>query len=189
MDWNPPQEEKTWVLDDIFDRQKGWYISENEASVRRVHAPDGNPAYLVTVGRITIVAFEAHVWAAGSEKNVTAGRLCAYVAFEGIEVTDPKAFLFDSFDTKGLPSFGLDPEDMQPVVQTAFPIAPEFPVDLARRQLLVCMGLLSIEGEKLLTAWSADSSSPRGGSESIDWDMATHVAGVAATFLRSFVGF
>jgi hypothetical protein len=190
MDWHPPQQETTWVLDDIFDREKGWSISDHEAPVER-KVTEGNPNYLVTIGRITMLAYEQKRWSPGSEIDVWAGRLCVTVEYFGITITNAEGLLFRSYETRGLPSFGINPDNRQPTLQTAFPIAPNYPVDLARRQVMVCMGLLAVQGEELLAAWNANKLTPRspGRDREFDWDLAGSVAGVAAKFLRGFVGF
>jgi hypothetical protein len=189
VDWNPPKAHETWVLDDVFDREKGWFISEADATVMRGMNDKQNRFYTVTVGRIQITTYEQHYWGASVDAHVSAGRLCASVQYTGVTITSPQKLLAASYDSRGLPSFGLNSTNGQPTLQTAFPIAPGYPVDLARRQLMVCIGLLAEQAEKHLTAWNAAPAKTKSGGEPIDWTVAANVAGVAGKFLRGFVGF
>jgi hypothetical protein len=131
-----------------------------------------------------IVAFEQHKWREGISSAVSAGRLCAKVEFTGITIKKPLNLLVATFDTGGLPSLGLNTSG-QPTLHTAFPIAPKYPVDLARGQLMVCMGILAQEANRLLTAWQ---KTPVHEKQSANWEQAKNVATVAGAFLRAFAG-
>jgi hypothetical protein len=152
--------------------------------VKRSIAKDGNPVYSVMVDDTNVAAYEQHVWAPGASSSVSAGRLCAIVVFTGITINKPQNLLGATFDTRGLPSFGMTKEG-QPTLHTAFPIAPGYPVDFARRQLMVCMGILAQEANRNLTAWR---NLPAQVQRSANVDRAKNVATVAGTFLRAFAG-
>jgi hypothetical protein len=192
-DWNPPSPIETWVLDKIFDPEQGWTISSDDAPVKRITAEeDGNPNYVVSIGRINVWTWEVHHWNPGAVRNVSAGRLVARVAFTGITITDPTILLSSTYKATGLPSYGINEGDGQPALHAAFPIAPGFPVDLARRQLMVCIGTLAADAEECLQNWnkqSVDSRNKQSVNSRIDWDAANKVASVAGRFLRAFVGF
>ncbi|MFI6054523.1 hypothetical protein ACIBCO_31085 [Streptomyces violascens] len=185
MDWNIPEPMGTWVLDKIFDPADGWDMPAAVVPVNRTQSSDGNPNYLVTVDGIIIRAWEAHRWGEGVERAVTAGRLAARVEFTGITIHDFRALLTDNFSWSGLPAFGFNSASNQPSLHTGFPIAAGFPVDLARRQLKVCMGLLAITSRELLTAWNQTTATPQ---RVRDWSTAEGIASVAATFLRGLFG-
>ncbi|MEU6370043.1 hypothetical protein ABZ876_31060 [Streptomyces sp. NPDC046931] len=186
MDWDPPRPTETWVLDKIFDRTDGWNYSAGDVPIRRViHLADGTPNYEVTVDGIAIYTRELHRWKEGIERNVSAGRLVAVVQFTGITIHDPQKLLVATYETSGSPAFGISPQG-QPSLHTGFPIAPGFPVDLARRQLMVCMGLLAAESRELLTAWNQNPVTPQ---RTVDWTRYEGAASTAATFLRSLLGF
>ncbi len=171
----------TILLDDIFDPKKGWGFSVQEVPLQRASADDGNPYYLLTVDGIEIIAFEQSTWEAGVVRSVPASRLVVMTIFEGYKLSDANALLSGSYDARGLPSFGIN-EDGQITLQTAFPIAKGFPIDLARKQLMVCMGIISEESKELIRAWNENVDSE------FDWRKAKNVASVAGTFLRAFLG-
>ncbi|HEY2519831.1 MAG TPA: hypothetical protein VGJ19_06950 [Streptosporangiaceae bacterium] len=196
MDWDPqPVEEiDAWVLDEIFDRAKGWTIPEEQASLKRIISMNGVPTYIVKVGDIEVVAWEQHVWADAAVHSVSAGRLCATVAFTGITIHTPQKLLEATFDGKGIPSYGMNKANGQPTLHTAFPIAPNFPVDIARRQLMVCIGTLVKEASTLLVSWSKNSGPAKQPADRdqakkpANWDQARNIAAIAGTFLRAFAG-
>lgn len=184
MDWDSPKTIDTWVLDKIFDRSDGWNVPADEVPVQRMTtATDGNPNYRVTIDEIEIITWEVHRWL-DVERNVSAGRLVARVQFNNITISNTHAFLTDTYSWNGLPAFGISPEG-QPSLHTGFPIAPGFPIDLARRQLKVCMGLLAIQSRDLLTAWNRGTSTPQ---QPIDWTGVEGIASTAGTFLRALLG-
>ncbi|MEU2511542.1 hypothetical protein [Streptomyces syringium] len=175
---------ETWVLDKIFDRSDGWDVPAAEVPISRViHHGDGNPNYLITIDGITVRAWEAHRWNPGVERTVSAGRLAARVEFTGITILDPRVLLVDSFSYDGLPAFGINAVG-QPSLHAGSPIAVGFPVDLARKQLMVCIGLLAITSRELLTAWNQAAPTPQQRS---DWFSGEDAASLAAAFLRGFL--
>ena len=194
MDWEPHplKEIETWVLDEIFDRARGWEIPEEQVPVKRILAKgDGNPNYILTVDSIEIYTYEIHRWIEGSgARSVSAGRLCTKVQFTGITIQNMQPLLTDTYQNNGLPSYGIG-QTGQPTLHAAFPIAPKFPADIARRQLMVCMGNLAEVASELLVAWSKNSAQSKNSPQSqrpVDWDRAKNVASVAGTLLRSIGG-
>jgi hypothetical protein len=112
--------------------------------------------YNVTVDGIVIVAFEQSKWA-GGQHQVIPNRLAARTKFTGINIKDIGAFLKDSHSYSGLPSYGIDSSGSLHL-QSGFPIAPDFPVDLARRPLFYCRdGSAPIQAN----AWQAVRQDPR----------------------------
>ena len=138
----------------------GWQVPADAAPVVQGVAHDGNPTYTVTVGEINVIVWEIRGWDDdGVARDVSAGRLAAKVEFLGVTIRDPAALVTDSYRWTGLPSCGLN-EAGQPTLNTAFPISPSFPVDLARRQLMVCIGTLVMQAQLLLDTWRRNSGTP-----------------------------
>jgi hypothetical protein len=160
VDWNVTKRVDPWLIDKIFDRALGWQVPADAAPVVQGVTHDGNPTYTVTVGEINVIVSEIRGWDDGVARDVSAGRLAAKVEFLGITIRDPAALLTDSYRWTGLPSCGLN-EAGQPTLNTAFPISPSFPVDLARRQLMVCIGTLVMQAQLLLDTWRRNSGTPQ----------------------------
>jgi hypothetical protein len=169
--------DSTHVLDEIFDPAKGWPFSAAEVPLQRTETPDG-PQYLATVDGVPIRVFEQSRWKEGVSRKTSPRRLGALTAIGDVNITNPNALLTACFDTLGLPSFGLDPQG-NPTLHAAFPYEAEIPLDVARKQLMVCMGLLSEQSRELIQAWNSASST---------WQVAEGVASVAGAFLRAFSG-
>jgi len=159
VDWNVTKRVDPWLIDRIFDRALGWAVPADAAPVVRGLAPDGNPTYTVTVGEINVIVWEIRDGGDGDVRDAPAGRLAARVEFLGITIRDPAALLTDGDRWTGLPSCGLNAAG-QPTLNTAFPISPSFPVDLARRQLMVCIGTLVMQAQLLLDTWRRNSGAP-----------------------------
>jgi hypothetical protein len=180
MKWNRVSEDlpETWLLDSIFDRDLGWSVPEDEAPIQRNLGKNRNPYYSIKVGRVLVQCWETRSWEDGDGASpVEAGRLVAVVYFSGLELSSvgPSLLANITFDTKGLPAFGIDREDGQPSLHAAFPVWPDFPVDVARRQLMLCIGLLVDQAEGLLQVWREDEG-------------AENVAPVIGAFTRAFSG-
>jgi hypothetical protein len=183
MNWDSQKPQRTILLDDIFDSEKGWDFSNDQVPIKRTVNADGNTVYTVTVDEIVVTTFEQSKWKDGVIRSVSANRLVAMVKFTGINITNPTALLLGSFRAKGLPSFGVD-DSGSLYLHTGFPIAPDFPLDLARKQLMVCMGLLAEEAAANLQVWTKRPKT----KADFDWDTAKKVASIAGTFLRAFLG-
>lgn len=169
----------TTVLDDIFDPAKGWPFSPAQVPLQRSLAQDGNPYYVATVDGIPLEVFEQNRWQEGLSRKAPAGRLVVMTSFVGVEINNPEALLIAAFDMRGLPSFGLDPQG-RPTLQAAFPYAPEIPLEIARKQLMVCMGLVAEQANELLRAWGQKSGSELG------LGTVETIASIAGVFLRAF---
>lgn len=189
MDWKGPTRSRTWLIDKVFDRGLGWDIPAEAAPVTPSLAQDGNPTYTVTVGEINVICWEIREWEDdGVERDVSAGRLAAKVEFTGITIHNPSALLTDGYRWNGLPSCGFNAAG-QPTLHTAFPISETFPVDLARRQLMVCIGLLVQQAQTLLTAWRGNAVKPtQPTARQRDWGTAKGVAAVVGAFLGALTG-
>jgi hypothetical protein len=182
MTWDPPESRSTIVLDDIFDPAKGWSFSSAQVPVQRnIHA-SGNPWYLVTVDEIPLGVFEKSAWADGIISSVSPNRVVVRAMFTGFTLKEPRGLLRGSHESCGLPSFGLD-EQGNITLQAAFPIGLGYPPDLARKQVMVCMGLIAEEMKEKLAAWNRPNNNIE-----IDWDTVKNVASVAGVFLRAFIG-
>lgn len=181
MDWNRPERISTIVLDNIFDSAKGWDFTNDEVPLKKGYT-DGNPYYSVTVDTISIAVFEQSKWKEGIVSTVSAGRLVARTKFIGIVLKDPTALLRADKETCGLPSFALD-EENNIYMQISFPIASGFPVDLARKQLMVSLGLIAQEAKNYLRLWTKKKT-----NSDFDWETAKNVAFVTGRFLSAFLG-
>jgi hypothetical protein len=194
VDGNVAKGVDPWLIDRIFDRALGWAVPVDAAPVVRGVAPDGNPTYTVTVGEINVIVWEIRGGDGGGVRDVSAGRLAARVEFLGITIRDPAALLTDSYRWTGLPSCGLN-EAGQPTLRAAFPVSPSFPVDLARRQLMVCICTLVMQAQLLLDTWRRNSGAPPripapASTNGVpDWSRATGIAAVVGAFLGAHAGF
>jgi hypothetical protein len=178
----------TILLDDIFDPAEGWPFSSREVPIRRIAARDGNPMYEVEVDGIQVNVFEQAECEDGSEGDIPTNRLVVKTWMLNVSLNNPEALLEATNENNGLPSLGLD-EDGDVTVQVAVLFADDFPVDWARKQLMVAMGLVAhftmgfIRGyNKLHEEDSAYSS-----EVDFDWDTAKNVASVAGEFLKAFI--
>lgn len=168
------------LVEDIFDPHTGWSFSENEVPVRSCNAEDGNPVFFVDVDGIEILVFQISEWEAGTKSNIAPHRIVAMVSIADIEITDPSLFLRHNNMSHGMPAYSID-EEGDLTIETAFPIGPNYPVDLARRQLMVCMGLIAEVTTSVLQELEE-------GDSQFDWDTAKKVAGVAGIFLSALIG-
>jgi hypothetical protein len=205
VEWDAdPDEIRTWVLDAVFDPEQGWDVPAEQAALTRTLSSDLNPNYQITVDGIVVSCYEKHRWDESARSSSPAGRLCARVVFTNAVIHRPLGVLADNWAFDGLPGFGVDPEGRLSL-HTGIPIARGFPVDLARRQLMVCIGVLADTANNLLRAWAeADRAAPaqpgpgQAGRrppapaptprKSADWDRARNVASVAGKFLGALIG-
>jgi len=180
-----PQSEKM-LIEKIFDPNMGWNYSEKQVPVRQTLASDGNPNFIVKVDDIEMRVFEWTRWQTSVSSKQAPMRIVVRTTFTNVNLLDAKKLLDGSFDAAGLPGFALD-KDGQIVLQAAFPVGPDFPVDLARKQLLVCMGLISEDATELLQAWNQNKTTSDDSKKTseFDWDTAQGVAKVAGTFARA----
>ena len=183
---------KTLLLDAIFDPQKGWEYSPSHVPLKRIIGDDGNVNYAVTVDDNVIMVCEQSELKGGEDSDEPANRLVAKVYFTGLEISDALAFLQSNAGTSGLPAWGLD-GDGDLTLQTAFPISADFPVEWARKQLLVCMALLreaTYDFLKAVNQEEPETAAPQHLSsqeDRFDWDSAKQVASVAGEFLKAFL--
>ncbi|RMF59942.1 MAG: hypothetical protein D6748_05235 [Calditrichaeota bacterium] len=171
---------KPLLVEDIFNPDKGWAFSAREVPIETGHAHDGNPYFIVNVDGIEILVFQITEWKEGVSSNVSPQRIVAMTTFPGIEITDPKAFLQANNITHGLPLYGVNDEGI-PTMETAFPVSDDFPVEIARGQLQVCLGIISEEARDFLKGVGENE-------KSFDWGTAQEVAKVAGVFLGALLG-
>lgn len=179
MDWEPKSASGTSLLDAIFDPSQGWRFSPQHVPVSRHVGEDGSPYYSVNVDGTWMAVYEQTRWAEGVQRTVPANRLVVSTLFQNIVVKDPSALLRECLAHRGLPSYGLH-SDGSLYLCSAIPIGSELPVDIARRQILACMGLVAEQAAQSLRNWNA---SP--GPSSLDWTTVGKVAGVAGIFARA----
>jgi len=176
----------TILLDDVFDPDKGWPFSPHKVPISRAASEDGNPYYAVSVDGVEVVVFEIRNWEPGVQSNVAPTRLVAMTAITGVSIDNPLALLSGTASSRGMPALGIA-EDGSVQLFASVPIAEGFPVDWARKQLMVCMGLVAEDTRELLRAWNQDDA-PAASGEEFDWDTAKNIASVAGSLLRAFVG-
>ncbi len=174
---------KTIVLDDIFDPAKGWQFPAHQVPLSRGAADDGNPYYYVTVDGIDLLVFEQTAWKDNVKSNVAPTRLVVKSYITGVTITEPGALLMGTNDSNGLPSLGLDEEE-NVTVQVSLPIAEDFPLEWLRKQLMVCMGLVTEETQDLIRAWNTPDNALE--EANFNWDTAKNVASVAGSFVAAF---
>lgn len=151
------------VLSAIFDPAQGWPFSEAEVPISRGEAPDGNPFVVLTLDGREVVVAEKTAWAGDEQEGPSPHRLVAFLAFTGVAVDDPKVLLMENLGTHGLPAWGVD-DDGDLTLSVSVLVGERVPVDVARRQLLVGIGLIVETVDKVLDAVSDDSngkSAPR----------------------------
>jgi len=169
------------LVEEIFDPEKGWNYSQNQVPVQKSSARDGNPNFTVNIDGVEILVFQLTEWEDSVVSNVNPMRIVTRTTFPGIDLLDAKALLSGSYDASGLPSFGLN-DSGEIVLQAAFPVGPDFPVELARKQLQVCMGLISEDATTLLQSWKAKDA------PETDWETVQNVAKVAGVFAKANFG-
>jgi len=152
-----PQSDRRALLPALFDPAQGWPFSAEEVPLTRGEAPDGNPFVVVDVDGREIVVAEKTAWADDSSEGPTPHRIVAFLAFSGIAVSDPKVLLQENLGTHGLPAWGVD-DDGDLTLSASVPVGPAVPLDIARKQLLVGLGLIAETVDKILEAVSADSA-------------------------------
>lgn len=152
------------MLRALFDPAQGWPFSESEVPLTWGEAPDGNPFTVVNVDGREIVVTEKTAWADGESEGPSPHRIVAFLAFSGIAVSDPKVLLQENLGTHGLPSWGID-DDGDLTLSASVPVGKTVPLDIARKQLLVGLGLIAETVDKILDAVNAeaDSKTPQRG--------------------------
>ena len=168
------QGETHLLLDDIFDPSKGWDSSIHQGSLQRKVSDDGSSRYTITVDGIWMVASEVTSWKGGVTVNLPPNRLLVMTVLPGVNVP-PLAVLRMGFEARGLPSFGVNDKGMI-VLLAAFPISPGFPLDWARKQLMLCMEYVSECACRLMEASEKKSK----------WDTVDKVLSMVEKFLRVF---
>jgi hypothetical protein len=148
--------ERRPILDALFDSAKGWPFSEEEVPLTRGKAPDGEPFVVVNVDGREIVVAEKIAAADDDGEGPTPHRIVAFLAFSGIAVSDTKILLQENLGTYGLPSWGLD-DDGDLALSASIPVGASVPLDAARRQLLVGLGLIADMVGKILDAVSDEA--------------------------------
>lgn len=139
------------MLAELFDPKRGWPFSEAEVPLTRGAAPDGNPFVVVSVDGREVVVAEKTAWAGDEGEDSSPHRLVAFLAFSGIAVNDPKVLLQENLGTHGFPAWGID-DDGDLTLSVSVLVGSSVPLDIARRQLLVGIGLIAETVEKILDA-------------------------------------
>ncbi|MEZ4300120.1 MAG: hypothetical protein R3B70_34550 [Polyangiaceae bacterium] len=141
------------LLPALFDRAQGWPFSEDEVPLSEGEAPDGNPFVVVEIDGREVVVAEKTAWAGDEEEAATPHRIVAFLAFTGVAVEDLSVLLKENLGTHGLPAWGLD-DDGDLTLSVSVLVGPNVPLDIARRQLLVGIGLIAETVDKVLAAVS-----------------------------------
>lgn len=150
------KEERRPVLPAVFDESQGFWFSPEEVPVQWGEAPDHNPVAIVTVDGHEIVCAEKTAWTDDDSSGPAPHRIVAFLAFSGIAVSDTKMLLHENLGTHGLPAWGLD-EEGDLTLSASVIVGENIPLDVTRRQLLVCLGLISEAVEKILDAVNAET--------------------------------
>jgi hypothetical protein len=144
------------LLSALFDPAQGWPFSEEEVPLSRGEAPDGNPFVVVNLDDREVVVAEKTAWAGDDEEGPSPHRIVAFLAFTGVAVDDTKILLMENLGTHGLPAWGID-DDGDLTLSVSVLVGPAVPLDVARRQLLVGIGLIAETVDKVLDAVSDDA--------------------------------
>jgi hypothetical protein len=132
------------LIRDIFDPRRGWNYAPEDILLREEY--DGEVLYYVVVlyGVVMAVYQTANPWGEGWPDLVVVAS-----TLEGPSEYDPTSLLGCNSAAAGFPSIGVD-EDGQTVVQASFPLSPNFPVYLARKQVVTCLGAVASRVSELL---------------------------------------
>ena len=133
---------KPRLVDRLFDPKQGWSESQDTMPVTRVLTSQGLHAFVVHVQGYPCTVFQVDQWHPKSSMQTPANRIVARALIADKQVVNALAFLKTNFEMAGLPSLSVDP-DGAIYLQCAFPADEDFPVGLARKQLLNCLGLLA----------------------------------------------
>lgn len=147
------QSDRRTMLSALFDPSQGWPFSEEEVPLTRGEAPDGNPFVVVNVDGREVVVAEKTAWADDEAPESSPHRLVAFLAFSGIAVNDSKVLLQENLGTHGLPAWGVD-DDGDLTLSISVLVGRKVPLDIARSQLLVGIGLIAETVDKILDAVS-----------------------------------
>jgi hypothetical protein len=147
------QPDRGTLLAALFDSSQGWPFSEEEVPLTRGAAPDGNPFVVVSVDGREVVVAEKTAWAGDENEDSSPHRFVAFLAFSGIAVNDPKVLLQENLGTHGFPAWGVD-DDGDLTLSISVLVGNSVPLDVARRQLLVGIGLIAETVDKILDAVS-----------------------------------
>lgn len=145
------------LLPALFDPAQGWPFSEDEVPLSQGEAPDGNPFVVVNLDGREVVVAEKTAWAGDEEEGPTPHRIVAFLAFTGVAVDDPNVLLQENLGTHGFPAWGID-DDGDLTLSVSVLVGPNVPLDVARRQLLVGIGLIAETVDKVLDAVSDDTN-------------------------------
>jgi hypothetical protein len=120
----------------------------------------------VNVDGREIVVTEKTAWAEDNGESERQGpaphRIVAFLAFSGIAVSDLKVLLEENLGTHGMPAWGMD-DDGDLTLSASVLVGPMVPLDIARRQLLVGLGLIAETVGKILDAVNAEDEAAQGG--------------------------
>lgn len=153
------KEERRPVLPAVFDEAEGFWFGPDEVPIQWGEAPDANPVAIVTVDGHEIVCAEKTAWTNDDASGPAPHRIVAFLAFSGIAVSDTKVLLQENLGTHGLPAWGLD-EEGDLTLSASVIVGEAIPIDVIRRQLLVCLGLISEAVDKILMAVNAEAPAP-----------------------------
>lgn len=161
---NPPEEPvatgENWVIDEVFDRNSGWPLPADQAAITLVRNKSGYITYNVKMDDVNVQVWEIHRWKNSPNRDMPAGRIATRVQFTGIRIGDPAELLRITYKTSGFPSLGVN-EKGQPSLHIAFPVTPSSPVDVVRRQIMTCVGILVVEATELLELWRKNARDKR----------------------------
>jgi hypothetical protein len=173
----------TTVLDQIFDPLRGWTFTETQVPLTRSVEIDGSVCFTAFVDGIVIEVREQPERTIQGSPAIPASRLIAQTTVLGVKLSNPTALLNASFDTCGLPSIGVDRQG-RISLQAAFPYSYIIPVEIARKQLMVCLGTIADEANELLQALGENAD-----TRPAELKPVSGVVGIAAALVRGFIGF
>lgn len=153
------------ILSALFDPAQGWPFSADEVPLSQGEAPDGNPFVVVDLDGREVIVAEKTAWAGDEDEGPSPHRVVAFLAFTGVAVDDTRVLLQENLGTHGLPAWGID-DDGDLTLSVSVLVGPRVPLDVARRQLLVGIGLIAETVDKVLDAVSDEANGPpakRGG--------------------------
>ena len=133
---------KASLLQNVFNRRKGWDIPSDEIEVSRHEFEGGTVVFTLDVGGLQVQAIQVDA------DNllysvVKVYKVCLFYYFSGLPwsaVEEGAETLLEFHNiTNGLPAFALD-EDGELSLQSAFLVPGDLPIEITRSMLLMHVG-------------------------------------------------
>lgn len=176
---------KTDYLDDIFSMDKGWEYPSHIVPLQRKFSEDGGIYYEIHVDGVPVHVVHINRFSKESKSGISPNRIFTYVHLSGgpTNLEQLKNFMIDNASLKGIPHFGFGDNGI--FIQAAFPLPPGLSLDLARKMMLVNIGMI-VYNAKILCGEKAEDLKREMSDNS--WETAKNISSVLGAFLGAFFG-